>query len=320
MKVEKLFNVSAPILLCGETGTGKSRLAQLIHHESPWSQRKFLTIHLSSLNESLIESELFGHSKGAFTGAIENKKGYCELVENGTLFLDEIGELSLEAQKKLLYLLEEKRFAPLGSGQDKFFRGRIVAATNKNLEQMVNDGKFREDLYFRLRVFTYTLPPLRSQIEKITELAQSFLAKFCEAQNKNILTLTPETQNYLLKYKWPGNIRELKNAMEFCSYSSNPMISIDDLPLWLNTNSNLFLNEKNFNLDQLPLDYHLAVESFEKSYFHYIACHFQGKINKTSRELNISKSTLLAKYRKYGVNIWQIRAELRHKELQLRVA
>lgn len=320
MKVEKLFSVSAPILLCGETGTGKSRLARLIHSESPWAQRKFLAVQLSSLSENLIESELFGHCKGSFTGAINDKKGYCESVENGTLFLDEIGELSLDAQKKLLFLLEEKRFTPLGSCQDKPFRGRIIAATNKNLEQMVEQGKFREDLFFRLRVFTYTLPALRDQQEIILKLADTFLTDFCKAQNKPVAIIDNEAKKLLENYEWPGNIRELKNAMEFCSYCSLNTITINDFPSWVRKTSQNISSENNLKLGQLPLDYHQALESFEKSYFHYIARHFQGKINHTSRELNMSKSTLIAKFRKYGVNIWQIRAELRDKELQLKVA
>ena len=313
MNEQRLYSVSAPILLCGETGTGKSRLARLIHSESPWASKKFLTVHLSSLNESLIESELFGHSKGAFTGAISDKKGYCESVEDGTLFLDEIGELSLEAQKKLLYLLEEKRFTPLGTCHSKVFRGRIIAATNKNLKDMVSQGKFREDLYFRLRVFTYTLPPLRKDKELIKKLAKKFLNEFSQGEKY----LTNAVLEKLQEYSWPGNVRELKNAIEFASYTKKSEIGEEDLPSWLEENLEENQKANEFPLAIFPLDYHQALEEFEKSYFHYIARHFQGKINHTARELNMSKSTLIAKFRKYGVNIWHIRAELKDQELRV---
>lgn len=317
MQEKKLFAVSAPILLCGETGTGKSRLAKLIHEESPWAHKKFLTVHLSSLSESLLESELFGHVRGSFTGALADKKGYCETVEDGTLFLDEIGELSLEAQKKLLYLLEEKRFAPLGSCQSKVFRGRIIAATNKDLRLLVSQGKFREDLFFRLRVFTHTLSPLREEKALILKLAEKFLREFSKSQGKT-LSLNEKSSDSLLSYSWPGNIRELKNAMEYASYSIGPEISLSDLPSWLIEASQS--EREVISSEQYPLDYHAALESFEKSYFHYVAHHFQGKINHTARELNMSKSTLISKFRKYGVNIWQIRAGLKEKEFELRVA
>ncbi len=313
MNEQRLFSVSAPILLCGETGTGKSRLAQLIHRESPWAHKKFLTVHLSSLSESLIESELFGHSKGSFTGAIQDKKGYCESVEDGTLFLDEIGELSLEAQKKLLYLLEEKRFTPLGSCHPKNFRGRVIAATNKDLKNMVTQGKFREDLYFRLRVFTYTLPPLRQDKELIKKLAKKFLDEFSQGEK----FLNSAVLNKLQNYPWPGNIRELKNAIEFSSYCPQSEIREKDLPPWLEENNHEEKGANEITLETFPLDYHQALEEFEKSYFHYIARRFQGKINHTARELNMSKSTLIAKFRKYGVNIWHIRAELKDEELRV---
>lgn len=314
MNEQRLFSVSAPILLCGETGTGKSRLAHYIHSESPWKTKKFLTVHLSSLSENLIESELFGHLKGSFTGAISDKKGYCESVEDGTLFLDEIGELSLEAQKKLLYLLEEKRFTPLGSCLNRPFRGRIIAATNRDLKKLVNDGRFRADLYFRLRVFTYTLPPLKSDPEQIKKLAIKFLDEF-SGSTKSISNNALEK---LLRYDWPGNVRELKNAIEFASYANTNVLEVRDFPDWLEENVDHNCSTLPLFIDTFPLDYHLAIEKFEKSYFHYVAHHFRGKINHSARELNMSKSTLIAKFRKYGINIWQIRAK--QKEEELRVA
>ena len=159
---KKIINLSAPLLITGETGTGKSKAAKEIYNQSIIFKEKYLTVHLASLKDDLLESELFGHKRGAFTGAVESKNGYLRDVGRGTLFLDEIGELSLDSQKKLLYLLEEKKFTALGSTEAVDFNGRIIMATNKNLKEMVQNGLFREDLYYRISIFELKLPSLRS--------------------------------------------------------------------------------------------------------------------------------------------------------------
>lgn len=171
----KYLNIKAPLLITGETGTGKSYLARELFNQSSICKEKFLTVHLASLKEDLIESELFGHKKGAFTGALENKAGYLFEVGTGTLFLDEIGELSLEAQKKLLYLMEEKKFTPVGSNSALDFRGRIIMATNQDLKQLVSERRFREDLFYRISTFHLQLKTLRDDPEVMLKTIQNIL-------------------------------------------------------------------------------------------------------------------------------------------------
>ena len=192
-KLQKLINISSPLLITGETGTGKSVLAKKIFSEAKIHREKFLTVHLASLKEDLIESELFGYKKGAFTGALECKNGYLKDVGNGTLFLDEIAELSLDAQKKLLYVLEEKKFTPLGSTSAIDFRGRIIMATNRNLEQMVKEGLFREDLYYRITVFKLELSKLTHDEACFADSAHFI---FKELKNKYITIVLEFVEAY----------------------------------------------------------------------------------------------------------------------------
>src|SRR5712672_4566109 len=206
---------SANVLLEGESGTGKELAAHAIHNLSRRNQAKFVTVHCAALSPTLLDSELFGHEKGAFTGAHERRIGRFEQANGGTIFLDEIGEIDASTQVKLLRVISEERaFERVGGNQTLRADVRLIAATNKNLEKLVADGKFRDDLYFRLNVVRITMPPLRDRKEDIPLLVRGFLRHFCRENQKPLLDLVPNAMDALLTYDWPGNIRELRTAIE----------------------------------------------------------------------------------------------------------
>lgn len=204
----------ATVLLLGETGTGKELVAQAIHLNSPRRQGPFVVVNCAALPETLLESELFGHEKGAFTGATAKKEGRFLLAHQGTLFLDEIGELQPSTQAKILRVLQSREFEPLGSTRTIKVDVRIIAATNRNLETMVQQGTFRDDLYYRLHVFPLTIPPLRERLEDLPQLAEFFLKRFREKYQRPVKALAPEVLQAYRRYSWPGNIRELENTTE----------------------------------------------------------------------------------------------------------
>jgi len=219
------------ILLQGESGTGKELIAKAIHANSPRKDRPFVPVNTGSMPSDLLESTLFGHVKGAFTSAISSKKGLFEMADRGTIFLDEIGNMSMETQAKLLRVLQDKRFMHLGGVQEIQVDVRVIAATNSDLRQAVKDGKFREDLYYRLNVITIELPALRERKEDIPMLAQHFLRKYCEENEKTSRSLGPDALRTLMDYAWPGNVRELENAIERAVVlSSHPVITADLFP------------------------------------------------------------------------------------------
>lgn len=204
----------ATVLITGESGTGKELVARAVHHNSLRSAASFIKVNCAALHENLLESELFGHEKGAFTGAAEQRKGRFELADNGTLFLDEIGDMSPTTQAKILRVLQEGEFERLGGTATIKVDVRLVAATHKDLQQMIEAGQFRQDLFFRLSVVPLHLPPLRERPMDIPTLAQHFLSRFCEKNRKDIRSFQAESLEALLAYPWPGNIRELENAIE----------------------------------------------------------------------------------------------------------
>jgi transcriptional regulator with GAF, ATPase, and Fis domain len=213
-KVTQVAPTDATVLILGETGTGKELLARAIHNQSGRSGRPIIKVDCASLPASLIESELFGHEKGAFTGALRKQVGRFELAEGSTIFLDEIGELSLELQAKLLRVLQDGEFERIGSPRTLKANVRVIAATNRNLKEDVRYGRFREDLYYRLNVYSITVPPLRERREDIPALVKIFAAEFSRKLGKKIDTLSPDMLQALEQYSWPGNIRELKNVIE----------------------------------------------------------------------------------------------------------
>src|SRR5438067_3272442 len=212
--VQQVAPTKATVLITGESGTGKELIAKAIHHLSPRRQGPMVTVHCAALAPTLLESELFGHEKGAFTGASERRTGRFELAQGGTLFLDEIGEIDASIQIKLLRFLGERSFERVGSNKTLSADVRLVAATNKNLEELVKAGKFREDLFFRLRVVEIWLPPLRERREDIPLLAQTFLREFAAQNNKPAISFTSDALELLMQYRWPGNVRELRTAIE----------------------------------------------------------------------------------------------------------
>jgi NtrC-family two-component system response regulator AlgB len=211
---EKASTSDAPVLLRGESGTGKSVLARRIHSMSPRSRQPFVVVNCPTLSEELLTSELFGHAKGAFTGAVRDQPGRVEAAEGGTLFLDEIGEISPSLQAKLLRFLEEKEFERLGENKTRHANVRTIAATNRNLEQQVQKGIFREDLFYRLNVIDLQLPPLRERPEDILRLARRFLAFYAKSARRQTPTLSKAAEDSLTAYSWPGNVRELRNTIE----------------------------------------------------------------------------------------------------------
>src|SRR2546426_12589046 len=224
---------SANVLIEGESGTGKELAAHAIHNLSRSNKAKFVTVHCAALSPTLLESELFGHERGAFTGAHERRIGRFEQANGGTIFLDEIGEIDVSTQVKLLRVISEERaFERVGGNQLLRADVRLIAATNKNLETLVREGKFRDDLFFRLNVVRITMPPLRDRKEDIPILVRGFLRHFCEANEKPLIDLTPDAMDALLTYDWPGNIRELRTAIEHgVVMATGPKITLRDLPM-----------------------------------------------------------------------------------------
>ena len=219
------------VLIQGESGTGKELIAKAIHMNSPRKDRPFVPVNTGSMPADLLESTLFGHVKGAFTSAIASKKGLFEVADRGTLFLDEIATMSLETQAKILRVLQDRKFMHLGGVQELQVDVRIIAATNVDLKPLVSEGRFREDLYYRLNVITIDLPPLRSRLEDIPRLVDHFLNKFCAENERPLRQLTPEAMRPLMDYAWPGNVRELENVIERAVVlSSGTTIGLDLLP------------------------------------------------------------------------------------------
>src|SRR5205809_1152598 len=286
---------SANVLLEGESGTGKELAAHAIHNLSRRNQAKFVTVHCAALSPTLLESELFGHERGAFTGAHQRRAGRFEEANGGTIFLDEVGEIPPATQVKLLRVISEERaFERVGGNQTLRADVRLIAATNKNLEQMVKEGKFRDDLYFRLNVVRVVMPPLRERKDDIPLLVRTFLRHFSKANNKEVVDLTPEAMNALLTYNWPGNVRELRTAIEHgVVMATEPKITPRDLPSALRQAAGAALPRgisaaKAFGEKASPLDLH---ETERKLILQALAT-TNGNVTAAAKKLGISRRTL----------------------------
>ena len=292
IKISNLIEQVAPsktsVLILGENGVGKEVIANLIHDFSNRKSNPFIKVHCAALSENLLESELFGHEKGAFTGAIKEKKGRFELADKGTIFLDEIGEISPNIQVKLLRVIQEKSFERVGGEKTINVDVRIIAATNRNLKKEVEEGRFREDLYYRLNVVQITVPPLRERKEDILLMMSSFIQNFSEENEKNIKEITKKAKTALYNYNWPGNVRELKNVLEAAVVlSKDGIIDINDLPPYLKNEDEL----GNFLKIKMPA----TMDEIEKEAIISTLALANGNKSKTAEMLNMNRKTLYAK-------------------------
>jgi two-component system response regulator AtoC len=292
------------ILLEGESGTGKDLFAQTVHQLSQRASRPFLDINCSAIQETLVESELFGYEKGAFTDAKTAKKGLFELAEGGTIYLDEIAEISLGVQAKLLKFIENRCFKRVGGIKDIFVDVRIIAATNKDLKNAVNEGKFREDLYFRLKVIPIHLPPLRERREDIQLLADYFLHKFNRELRKQVRSISPEAVALLEDYHWPGNIRELKNVIErVMLLESDERILPEHFPAEIRSDPRL--SEDTSVLKKITgniPDSGISMEDLERELLKRALLKAEGNQTKAARLLDLSRDTLRYRMKKFGLS------------------
>lgn len=290
--IQKAAPTKASVLITGESGVGKELVARAIHKQSPRKDKPFIIVHCAALSETLLESELFGHEKGAFTGAESQAHGKFELADGGTIFLDEIGEINLSTQIKLLRVLQEKSFERVGGEKTINVDIRIVAATNRNLEEEVKNGKFREDLFYRLNVVRIQIPSLKERKDDIPLLMHSFLKEFNIENQKNIVGFDNRSKAAMLKYTWPGNIRELRNCVESAVVMCNgEQITIDDLPNSVREKS----EEKSIII---PLG--VTLEEAEKIIIQENLANNEGNKSKTAEILGIGRKTLHRKLADYG--------------------
>lgn len=289
--VEKIAGTGSSVLIQGESGTGKELIARAIHYNSNRTSGPFIAINCGALPENLLESELFGYAKGAFTGAIGNKIGLLQAAHGGTILLDEVGEMPLSLQVKLLRALQEREVTPLGMIKPIPFDARIIAATNRSLEEEVNQGRFREDLFYRLSVIGFTVPPLRDRREDIPLLARYFIKKFCQEQGEPEKPISDEALQYLINYQWRGNIRELQNAIERAVTLSDGRIELDHLPQKI--------RETNIATRDLTAQI-VTLEELERRYILNTLAQVDDDKARTAELLGIDLSTLYRKLKRYG--------------------
>lgn len=289
---KKVAPTDATVLLLGETGTGKEVFAQSIHHGSKRADGPFLALNCSAFTKELLESEIFGHKAGAFTGAIKDKKGLIEEANNGTIFLDEIGEMHIELQSKLLRVLETNEFIKVGDTKPTKVQVRIIAATNRDLQEEVKEGKFREDLFYRLNVFTIELPALRDRKKDIPLFAEYFMKLFAKKTNTMVESMSKEFLEHLAQHNWKGNIRELKNVIERAVIlADSPQLTVANLPLELQT-----LNAQHNTLSAFDL------ASVEKLHIQRVLNHTKGNKTEAAKLLNIGLTTLYRKIEEYALS------------------
>lgn len=303
-KVKKISALDTLALITGETGVGKSVFAELIHRNSPRKNKKFVSVNCGSLTETLLESLLFGHKRGSFTDAHRDKVGYFQEANGGTLFLDEITETSLVFQVKLLKVLESGVYRAVGSDSDATTDTRIIAATNKDINQLVTEGKFREDLYYRLNVINLHIPPLRERKDDIRLLASSFVQEFCQKYGKTELKISPGVMSLLLNYDWKGNIRELRNALEHAVIlAENKVIQPEDLPEIIG--GGISATEPLSDTDSIS--WAQARDAFGRHYIHNLLSKTGGNIQKASALADITRENLYKKCTKLGIDWRQYR-------------
>lgn len=302
---EKMFDVfdqthraaqtDSTVLIVGESGTGKELIAAALHENSPRKSGPFVTVNMAAIPEALVESELFGHVKGSFTGAVADREGRFQSANGGTLFIDEIGDFELSSQAKLLRALENGTVTPVGSNLEQTVDVRVVAATSRDLHEMLSEGTFREDLYYRLNVVTIALPPLRDRREDIRPLIHSFLTACCEQQGRPLLQLEPALMQYLESFDWPGNVRQLRNCIEsMVVMAQREVLNADDIPVHLAPPS---AAETDL---QLPRD--TTLDNLEREAIRQALNRFQGNRTHAAESLGISVRTLQRRIKEWGLD------------------
>jgi DNA-binding NtrC family response regulator len=293
-RARRAARAESTVLITGESGSGKELIAEAVHQNSPRRERPFVTVNMAAVPEHLVESELFGHVKGAFTGAMAARIGRFEAADGGTLFIDEIGDFALASQAKLLRVLENHTVTPIGSNDDRKVDVRVVAATSRDLERMVEDGDFREDLYYRLNVISLRLPPLRERREDIRPLVDHFLKSLCEAAQRQLLSVDAELARFLDTYEWPGNVRQLRNCLEsMVVLASNDSLSLADLPATIDS-----MAESGTDVD-IPSG--TTLEALERAAVEQALADCHGNRTRAARALGISVRTLQRKLKAWGL-------------------
>lgn len=291
--INQVSDSTANILIQGATGTGKEVIAKSIHNLSSRKNKPFIAINCSAIPETLLESELFGHAKGSFTGAFQNKKGLFEEANGGTLFLDEIGDLPHSLQAKLLRVIQERTVRPVGDNSFKPIDIRIICATHKDLKEMIKNAEFRDDLYYRLSVIPITIPPLSQRKEDIPLLANHFLNKFSSLNKKKFIGFSGETLNFLMNYSWPGNVRELENTIERAVIlAKTDRIEIEDLSLDFISENSLFISKIE---SELP-----TLDDLEKQYIQFVLSKTNNQKERAAEILGLNRKTLYRKEKEFG--------------------
>jgi two-component system response regulator AtoC len=303
--VARVAPTRSAVLILGESGTGKELIAKAIHQHGPRASRPFVALDCGALSETLLESELFGHARGAFTGAVADKRGVFEEAQGGTCFLDEIGDVSPNMQAKLLRVLQEHEVRRVGGKDWVKVDVRVVAATNQNLDELVRKGTFRQDLYYRLNVVAIHLPPLRKRAEDIPFLARHFLKRYSQENGKSITAISDKALESLCGYFWPGNIRELENAIEQAvALSNQPVLTPDDLPAAVRANGPSKLTDDPLQSEQFLFSDTPTLEEVKKRYVLHVLRSAQGNVSRTAKVLNIDRRSLYRMLVRYKIGIF----------------
>jgi two-component system nitrogen regulation response regulator NtrX len=296
--IQKVSPTNSWVLITGENGTGKEIVARNIHLFSERFAKPFVAVNCAAIPEELIESELFGHEKGAFTGAVSRKKGKFDMADGGTLFLDEIGDMSLKTQAKVLRILQERNFERVGGTEKISVDVRVVAATNKNLEEEMRKGNFREDLYYRLNVIPFYIPPVRERAEDIALFVDYYFREFSLDTGKEVPAIDPDAMKALINFDWPGNVREIKNLVErLVIMATSGVITLDDLPHYFRGTQHV--HEQSLFVPTLKE----AKRDFEKEFILRKLQEFGGNMAKTAEAIGIERSHLYRKVKSYGIDL-----------------
>ena len=300
--LKEMISIIAPtnawILIMGENGTGKELVARALHRQSKRAKKPFIEVNCAAIPEELIESELFGHERGSFTGATTAKRGKFDLANEGTIFLDEVADMSLRAQAKILRILQEKKFERVGGTRLIETDVRVLAATNKNLEVEMEEGRFRQDLFYRLNVIPLVIPPLRDRKEDIPLLVDRFIGEFCRKEGKDLKTIHPDALDLLAEHNWPGNVRELKNTIErLVIMTASDQITAEDIPPFIKTIIKSEFDRSDASVESLRA----AKVEWEKNFILQKLQENDGNISRTADAIGIERSNLHRKIKSYGI-------------------